>query len=142
MDLANNGKVIREREVFDYVDPVSQESINAAFHGADELPIILYPTQRILLASAEVVDIPLGCLGHICLRSTFARLGLLSPPTVADPGFKGTLTMEVYNASKNPILIEPGVAMWSLHYLAVFERSSSYSGKYQGQTDLTIPKAI
>lgn len=146
MDLTAHSEAIMEdpRPGEYAIDPGSQQSIDRAPVRVVKLPITLWPNQRILLTTEEILDIPLGCIGHICLRSTFARLGLLAPPTVADPGFHGSLTLEIYNASGNAILIKPGVAMWSLHYLTVFGKEGweGYQGKYQGQRGVTLPKAI
>lgn len=143
MDLIVSDGFIGERSTQGIrVDPRSQRSIDLAYNGVQSLPYVLSPGERILLSTKEVLEVPLGCVGYICLRSTFARLGLLSPPTVADPGFKGTLTMEVYNASRNPLLIESGVALWSIHFLALVDASFHYNGRYQGQTQVTAPKAL
>ena len=124
------------------VDPKSQESIDRAVTGVQRLPIRLEPNECVLLSTEETIEVPPGWLGLVCLRSTFARLGLISSPTVADPGFKGTLTLGVYNASKSPVLIESGIRLWSLHYLVVPDITRRYNGKYQGQSKITGPKAI
>lgn len=123
------------------LDPKSQESIDSVFGETQKLPLELRPKSCVLLSTKETVCIPSGWLGHICLRSTFARLGLLAPPTVADPDFIGTLTLEVYNASENSVLIESGIAMWSLHYIRA-ANADPYVGRYQNQYGVTGPKAI
>lgn len=85
--------------------------------------------------------LPEGMAGIICLRSTWARIGLIAPPTIADPGFLGTLTMEVYNANQSPVLIREGDSIWHMLIVtALFEEL--YVGRYQGQNSLTLPKAI
>ena len=148
MDLISSGRFIRERRVpclagdSLFVNPKSQESIDKAFYPEDQLPCILAPGERILLSTLDVINVPIGYVGLICLRSTFARLGLLSPPTIADPGFSGTLTMGVYNASQNPIQVPREEAMWSIHYLTVSVTYPIYKGKYQNQEGITIPRAL
>jgi len=124
------------------INPRSQESIDRAFADVQKLPLRLEPGESVLLSTKETIEMSPGWLGLVCLRSTFARLGLISPPTVADPGFKGTLTLEVHNTSKSPILIESDTQLWSLHYLVVPDITQRYGGKYQGQSGITGPKAI
>ena len=121
------------------VDPYDQASIEKVYVYRD-LPSPLPSMSRALLCTRDEVDIPATKLGFIQLRSTFARLGLISPPTVADPGFHGQLTMEVFNASKSAIIIPPYVAIWSMHLVAVDE--PLYRGRYQGQTGIQLPKAL
>lgn len=105
------------------------------------LPAYLYPGKAILLTTVEVVSIPVFFSGLIGMRSTYARLGLLTPPTVADPGFEGTLTLELYNASPNIILLQPGDSIWHILLVSTpFE--PKYSGRYQHQSGLTLPKSL
>ena len=125
------------------IDPRDQRTINAMFTEKARLPLHLPPKQRALLSSKEVVTVPEGIMGFVTLRSTFARLGFISPPTVADPGFTGTITFEVYNSSNHKILIQPGEAVFSITMVQLMEGSEdSYSGRYQGQNSLTLPKAL
>ena len=121
------------------VDPYDQASIDEVYVRVP-LPAELAPHARALLATREEVDIPATKLGFIQLRSTWARLGLISPPTVADPGFHGQLTMEVFNGSRSPILIPAAERIWSMHLVAVDE--PLYRGRYQGQRGITLPKAL
>lgn len=141
MDLQTGTEMAIEMRYHD-VDPRNQEQIDAMFESIT-LPYYLTSGERALLSTVDVVRIPAGVIGLIQLRSTWARLGLLSPPTVADPGFEGTLTLEVYNGSQHNILISPDDAIWSLHLvLLVPESEPDYTGRYQGQTRLQLPKAL
>lgn len=121
------------------VDPFDQHTIDAIYEMAS-LPHVLPRFRRALLCTRDEVDIPATKVGFIQLRSTWARLGLVSPPTVADPGFHGILTMEVFNGSGAAILIPPNVAIWSMHLVTADE--PLYRGRYQGQQGITLPKAL
>ena len=124
------------------VDPYDQDSIDLSIDAAEPLPIHLEPLRRVLLYTEEVVRIPLMYAGLVQLRSTFARMGLLAPPTFADPGFQGTLTMELFNASTNHILIHPGMEMWEL-LLIPAPFANPYKGRYQNQPHhVVIPVAL
>lgn len=96
------------------INPLNQESIDNSFTLPIALPDIIYPLERVLLHTLEYIKIPPDHVGFVQLRSTFARMGLIIPPTYADPGFYGTLTMEVFNTNKRPIQLYPGLAMWSI----------------------------
>ena len=115
------------------------------FKEPETLPRPILPNTRILLATQEYIgeDVLLegGVGGFIQLRSTFARLGFISPPTFADPGFQGQLTMELYNGSNHAITLSPGEAIWSLIRIPVMGEGL-YSGRYQSQSGIQIPKAL
>jgi dCTP deaminase len=80
------------------------------------LPGILY-----LGTTLERVEIPSDLLGILCGRSSFARLGLVIHLTAGliDPGFKGQITLEIFNVSRRPIKIDIGtrVAQIAFHVL-------------------------
>ena len=121
------------------VDPYDQTTIDPNYE-LRTLPEELGSLKRALLATRDEVDIPATKLGFIQLRSTWARLGLVSPPTVADPGFFGHLTLEVFNASGSTILVPDGEAIWSMHLVDADE--PFYRGRYQGQQGITLPRAL
>ncbi len=131
------------------IDPYDQASIDQSFEEEKPLPAIIYPRQRWLICTDETIRIPNSCKGDVQLRSTWARLGLIIPATVADPGFIGNLTIELFNANVNPILIRPGDAMIcmilsTIPYLSMTREEKDYSmyGRYQLQTGITLPKAL
>jgi len=127
------------------IDPYgSEEDINRLLKVVTEDSFVLPSHRRVLLCTREVVSIPLDAYGRIELRSTWARMGLLAPPTSADPGFHGNLTMEVFNASERPIIIRAGDVMWSLILSPIYPGTTvpPYNGRYQGQEGLTLPKPL
>ena len=51
-----------------------------------------------------------------------------------DPGFKGRITLELYNANSLPIKLEVGRRICQLVFCKMDrDASRPYSGKYQGQ---------
>ena len=55
-----------------------------------------------------------------------------------DPGFDGTITLELSNVARLPISIHPGMAIGQISFLQMttpVERP--YQGKYQGQSGPT-----
>lgn len=124
------------------VDPYKQETIDDSLSMPQNLPYIMPPLTRLLIHTQEIVRVPELYIGHVELRSTFARLGLILPPTYADPGFEGTLTLEVFNASQHSIIIHPNMHFAEMVLVsAPFE--PLYEGRYQGQGDeVVVAKAI
>jgi len=121
-----------------WIDPHNQESVDASFSVKKELPLLLAPGRRVMLRTQETVEIPPEHVGLIGLRSTFARLGLMTPPTVADPGFHGTLTLELINFNARSILIRPFERIWHMIIVpAPYE--PMYTGRYQNQHALQLP---
>ena len=72
-------------------------------------------------------------------RSSIGRMGLfIQNAGWVDPGFSGTITLELLNANKHPIVLRAGRRICQ----AVFafldsETKYPYDGKYQGQSDTT-----
>lgn len=149
MDLTVDGYIVfdvpatvqSKQANYNFIDPHDGKSIRQAFTESYELPCLLPPGRRALLASHETVHIPRKRIGLICLRSTWARLGFMSPTTIADAGFHGQLTMEVYNVAQRAILIRPGDIIWSMTFL-ITKRLRVYRGRYQMQKGITLPKAL
>jgi len=82
---------------------------------------------------------PRDVIGLINLRSSYARLGILIPPTIVDAGFKGELTIQLTGGSL-PIRLHKGERV--IHLVLV--RSTSpvlreYKGIYKGQRGVRIP---
>ena len=125
------------------VDPYDQKAIDAMFTMKFRLPHYIPPGARVLMSTVESVNIAENTLGLICLRSTWARLGFMSPPTTADPGFRGQLTMELVNTSHHKIEVKPGDAVWTLHMLMLVPGiEPMYWGRYQEQSGLQLPRAF
>jgi len=100
----------------------------------------LKPSTHYLLHTMEVVALPNDLMGFVELRSTFARLGFLMPPTIVDAGFRGQLTIEVVTPPY-PTRVRVGTRF--LH--VVFAKTltpvaNTYKGKYQEQRGVTLPR--
>jgi dCTP deaminase len=99
---------------------------------------ILYPGEFCLATTAERVSIPNEIAGFVVGRSSLARQGIqVECAGYIDPGFRGTITMEVFNQSPNIIRLEPGVRFCQLVLFEVTDITRFYSGKYQEQEGAT-----
>ena len=123
------------------VDPWDKETIDNIFSDKFKLPVHIPPFQRVLLSTRDEVEVLPKTVGLIQLRNTWARLGLMSSPTYVDPGFKGTLTLSIFNASHNKILLRPTDKIWSF-LITPNTNIPLYKGRYQNQKGITLPKAF
>jgi dCTP deaminase len=93
---------------------------------------------RFTLASAiEEFDIPNDLVGVVHDKSTWARKGLSVFNTVAEPGWKGFLTLElVYHGTETlHIPAGAGIAQVLFHKTSC---AAAYDGKYQNQPDKPV----
>lgn len=101
-------------------------------------PYILMPGEFVLGATREKVQIPTNMCAFVNGRSSIGRIGLtVQNAGFVDPGFEGTITLELVNESRHPIGLIPGYRVAQLVLLEVKDNETPYTGKYQGQIDPT-----
>jgi dCTP deaminase len=106
---------------------------------------IIPPNSFALARTIEYFRIPRTVL-TICLgKSTYARCGIIVNVTPLEPEWEGHVTLEFSNTTPLPakIYANEGVAQF-LFFESDEPCEMSYaerSGKYQGQTGVTLPKA-
>lgn len=75
----------------------------------------LHPQQFALGATLEFIRLPATHGAYVLSRSSWGRLGLLVATAVmVQPGFSGSLTLELVNAGDSPIKLYPGLAIAQL----------------------------
>lgn len=108
----------------------------------DDTPFLLNPQEFILGSTLELVglDNTLGAL--VAGKSSLARQGLTVATGFVDPGFKGTITLEIFNVSNKtvPLTRHMGIAQLVLHKLDT--PGTKYNGKYQNQRGATPARSI
>ena len=126
---------------FAILDPKNKTpNITEIFEVKDDQPFIVQPGEFVLGATLEKIKIPNNIVARVEGRSSLGRLGLLIHATAGfiDPGFSGTVTLEINNVNRMPIAIYPGQRICQLS----FEELSSdclvpygekKSSKYQNQ---------
>jgi len=103
---------------------------------ADGDRFILHPGDFVLGSTLERVALPDDLVARLEGKSSLGRLGLLIHSTAGyvDPGFDGTITLELSNVAKLPISIHPGMAIGQISFLLMTTPvDAPYRGKYQGQ---------
>lgn len=105
---------------------------------------IVPPNSFALARTIEYMRMPPNVTGLMTVKSTYARCGIVSPPTVLEAGWEGHITIEISNTTPLParIYANEGIAQ-VLFFESDEPCRTSYAdrkGKYQGQTGITLPK--
>jgi dCTP deaminase len=87
---------------------------------ADE-SFVIHPGEFVLGATLERVSLPDDVVARIEGKSSLGRLGLIVHATAGfvDPGFTGTLTLEITNLTRIPIILWPGKPIAQLSFMAL-----------------------
>lgn len=85
--------------------------------------------------SLERIVMPNDLMAFVQLRSTWARKGIILPPTVVDAGFDGQITLEI--AAFADVKLPIGERFAHLIFAKLSSPSAPYKGKYQYQTGIT-----
>jgi len=101
--------------------------------------VAILPHEHVLVSTIERVTLPDDVAGMVWLRSTLARRGVLFGGGWVDPGFRGNLTISLYNAGRDPIELEPGQRIAQLIFLRL-PPTSGYAGRYQDSEGVRGPK--
>jgi dCTP deaminase len=112
---------------------------------ADGEAFVIHPGEFVLGRTLEYVELPGDVVARIEGRSSLGRLGLIVHATAGfvDPGFKGTLTLEIANLTRIPIKLYAGGPIAQLSFMALdapAERpygSEDLGSHYQGQMAAT-----
>ncbi len=128
--------------------PCASEGIysldDAAEYDRSEGDSFIVPTHGFVLATTrEYIRLPDYLTAFVEGRSSIGRMGLfIQNAGWVDPGFEGTITLELYNANAAPMRINAGRRICQL----VIARADGsvekpYRGKYQGQFETTGSRA-
>lgn len=85
----------------------------------------------------EIVTLPADLMAFVQLRSTWARQGIILPPTVVDAGFSGQITLEI--AAFLEVKLPVGQRFAHLIFARLESEAEPYRGKYQNQVGITGP---
>jgi dCTP deaminase len=106
---------------------------------------VIHPGEFVLGRTLEWVELPHEIVCRIEGKSSVGRLGLIVHATAGfvDPGFNGTLTLEITNLTRIPIKLYPGLPIAQLSFMtldAPAERPYGHpelGSRYQGQLEAT-----
>ena len=112
---------------------------------ADGGIFVIHPGEFVLGRTVEVVELPEDLVARIEGKSSLGRLGLICHATAGfvDPGFSGTLTLEITNFNNVPIVLRPGLPIAQLSLMTLDTSAERPYGHpelgshYQGQREAT-----
>lgn len=94
--------------------------------------VFLEPGNQMLVATVEKVELSETVLGILHLRSSLAREGFIASLALVDPGFRGQLTISLYNAGGRSVSLRKGDRFLQLTLFRLGNPAQrSYVGNYQ-----------
>jgi dCTP deaminase len=130
-------------ESIDLADP--PQGLTEHVEVADDEPFVVHPGEFVLGRTAEYIEMPDDLVSRVEGKSSLGRLGLIVHATAGfvDPGFKGTLTLEITNLTRVPIKLWAGKPIAQLSFMALDRPAERPYGHpdlgshYQGQVEST-----
>ena len=111
----------------------------------DGQSFVIHPGEFVLGNTVERVSMPDDLVARIEGKSSLGRLGLIVHATAGfvDPGFSGTLTLEITNLTRVPIVLWPGKPIAQLSFMTLDRPAERPYGHpdlgshYHGQIEAT-----
>src|SRR4051812_3358121 len=111
----------------------------------DDEAFVIHPGEFVLGVTRELVALPDDVVARIEGKSSIGRLGLIVHATAGfvDPGFTGTLTLEITNLTRVPIKLWPGLPIAQLSFMTLDRAAERPYGHpdlgshYHGQVEAT-----
>jgi dCTP deaminase len=122
--------------------PFSEERLTpAGYDFASYSTVNLDPKLAKLISTFESIELGPQILATIHLKSSFAREGIIGSFAIIDPGFKGRLTLSLYNAGENVVHLMKNEPIIQIVFHRTGEPSNNpYKGKYQNSYNITPSK--
>jgi dCTP deaminase len=145
LHLDRSFRVFRNNR-YPYIDVrAPQPDLTEMLRVEDDEAFILHPGEFVLGQTLEWVELPGDLVARLEGKSSLGRLGLLIHSTAGyvDPGWKGTLTLELSNVANLPIALYYGMRIGQISFFRMsspVERlygSPELGSKYQGQSEPT-----
>ena len=109
---------------------------------------VIHPGEFCLGRTLEWVELPADIVARIEGKSSLGRFGLIVHATAGfcDPGWRGTLTLELNNLTRVPIILHPGLPIAQLSFMTLDRAARRPYGSlglgshYQGQRAATASR--
>ncbi|WP_205695832.1 dCTP deaminase [Conexibacter sp. SYSU D00693] len=130
-------------QAIDLADPPGGLTEHVAIE--DDGTFVIHPGEFVLGRTVEHVTMPDDLVARIEGKSSLGRLGLIVHATAGfvDPGFTGTLTLEITNFNSVPIVLRPGLPIAQLSLMTLDRPAERPYGHpelgshYHGQVEAT-----
>lgn len=114
------------------LDPKNPDSVRTrTIEVADGEAFYIQPGEFVLGATSVKITVPHDLVTRVEGRSSLGRLGIIVHATAGfiDPGFEGTITLEISNINRLPIALYPGMRIGQF----AFQQMSSPAEKPYGK---------
>lgn len=132
--LGNTFSIVKDSStgIINLEDKIEYETIETDTY-------VLLPGQFVLATTMEYFELPDDLTAFVEGRSSLGRMGLfIQNAGWVDPGFKGEITLELFNANRCAIELKAGRRVGQLVFAKMDEKAlNPYRGKYQGQRGAT-----
>jgi len=142
-----DGKFIADNYENDFViDPYDKDSIEYEVERYVGETFIIKPRQFVLARTIEYIELPSSICAQVGGKSSIARLGSSIHQTAGfiDSGFKGTITLELFNANNRPIKLYAGMDIAQIMFMSGTASCRPYDtrehSKYSGQVHTQLSK--
>jgi dCTP deaminase len=115
------------------IDPLDETSLNPAGYDLRlSAEVALAPSEHRLVATMERVELGRDLVGILHVRSSLAREGILASLALVDPGFRGQLTISLFNSGRKMTQLKAGERFVQLTLLRLGRQAAAkYEGRYQ-----------
>ena len=131
-------------KIFDHIN-IQELKLNdpdIKFREFNKDTFYIKPQSFILATTVERIELPSDLTAFVEGRSSIGRIGLfIQNAGWVDPGFKGQITLELFNANSVPIELKAQRRICQIVFCKMDKPAKKpYKGKYQNQTGTTISK--
>ncbi len=121
------------------------ENLTEEVTAAPGEPFVIHPGEFCLGRTEEWIELPDDIVARIEGKSSLGRLGLIVHATAGfcDPGWQGTLTLELNNLTRIPIKLYAGLLIAQLSFMTLDQPAlrpyghAELGSHYQGQVGAT-----
>ncbi len=115
------------------IEPLEEASLNPAGYDLRlAARVVLEPGEHRLVATLERVQLGPELVGMLHIRSSLAREGILGSLALVDPGFRGQLTISLFNSSRKVVRLEAAERFVQLTLVKLGRGAAKkYEGRYQ-----------
>lgn len=137
---ADTLRILKPVEPFTERTVINGLSGGVSLHGYDihvREDLTFYENDFHLASSIEFFQLPPNIVGRPYCKSTWARKGVMMPPTVIEAGWSGYLTLELFTTRipgpYDKVTIKAGTPIAQILFEYTDQPTEGYNGKYQGQ---------
>lgn len=140
--VAEGRKAPGRSNMLDFLTTAESHSQDHLFRDVTGDCLELLPGSFALGVSLEYMNVPDNVIVTCMQKSSVARMGCIAFVTPLEPGWRGFITLELYNATEMPMRIYAGMGIMQLLFTEADEQCAiSYadrSGKYMDQPAVPV----